>query len=100
MNPAPYLLAWFSGLASHRWRCPSMMKISSPFAVLNMVRLLHEERPARLGGSAVRIYRRLLWPSSREVVMGPAQRWERGPTAGGPQTDMEKFSSGGGSEHC
>src|SRR5262245_58058528 len=40
MNPVPYLLAWFSGLASHRWRCPSMMKTSSPFAVVNIVRLL------------------------------------------------------------
>src|SRR5215475_4893327 len=40
MNPVPYLLAWFSGLASHRWRCPSMMKTSSPLAVLNMLRLL------------------------------------------------------------
>src|SRR5262249_11718747 len=35
MNPAPYLLAWFSGLASHRCICPSMMKSSSPPLVLN-----------------------------------------------------------------
>jgi hypothetical protein len=32
--------------------------------------------------------------------MGPAQRAERGPTAGGPQANMEKLSSGGGSEQC
>src|SRR5262245_32669845 len=37
MNPAPYLLAWFAGLASHRWTCPSMMKSSSPASVLNTV---------------------------------------------------------------
>src|SRR5262249_29679148 len=35
MKPAPYLLAWFSELASHKCICPSMMKSSSPPLVLN-----------------------------------------------------------------
>src|SRR5262245_29784165 len=35
MNPALYLLSWFSGLASHKCRCPSMTNSSSPPSVLN-----------------------------------------------------------------
>src|SRR5918998_6035062 len=30
MNPSPYLFFQFSGLASHRWMCPSTTKYFSP----------------------------------------------------------------------
>src|SRR6266542_4611657 len=31
MKPSPYAFAWFSGLASQRWMCPSTMKYFVPF---------------------------------------------------------------------
>src|SRR5215208_6653241 len=31
MKPSPYLLAWFSGLASQKWTCPSTTKYLRPF---------------------------------------------------------------------
>ena|SRR5437870_2382783 len=34
MNSLPWRLRWFVGLASHRWVCPSMTKISSPSGVM------------------------------------------------------------------
>src|SRR5262249_6478188 len=46
MKPAPYLLSWLSGLASHKCRCPSMMNSSSPPSVLNTASLPVVRTPA------------------------------------------------------
>src|SRR5262249_17401914 len=59
MNPAPYLLSWLSGLASHKCRCPSMMNSSSPPSVLNtaspslvkVIRPPRNPRCNRVGGN-------------------------------------------------
>src|SRR5712691_11580224 len=49
MKPSPYAFAWFSGLASQRWMCPSTMKYFVPsFSYMEPPRASVGPRPSGL----------------------------------------------------